>query len=160
MLIDDATLRSTCVHEAGHAVVGWHYGLRIRKMRVDNFVGNEGHSKISCARHRDLEDQVAIWLAGYEAVELWGCGHVPKGDSADQKQVRELLQSRGIDEHSRNGMAVRDDARRRSREVLKQHQAKIGQLASALMEATEHETPGGCRWRMLTGSEITKVLSS
>jgi hypothetical protein len=155
MALDPDSFRSTCIHEAGHAVVGWHYRLPIGEIWVDDFVGTDGGTDIAGASCLALEDQVAIWLAGFEAVEVIGCGQVPDGDRADRGEIAKLFAQYAVDG---SGTAVCSEARSRARRVLERHRDKIERLATALSEATAHETSEGDRWRELSAAEIAAVL--
>jgi hypothetical protein len=78
---------ATAYHEAGHAVMCWHYGARIRKLTIvpgADFTGSCHHERIVCGRYPEadnsnrtrsrLEKLAAIALAGPIAQQI----HAPR----------------------------------------------------------------------------------
>ena len=56
----------TALHEAGHAVVAWSLGLPVGGIHLD-LKSEGGHTDITQAAHLEPFEQIANWLAGYEA---------------------------------------------------------------------------------------------
>jgi hypothetical protein len=100
-----------------------------------------------------LDDQVAVALAGVEAVEIVGCEHVPGQAWEDHASVRATLLRHGIDEHTdegnERGIAIRKNARAWAWVILAPRREKIVKLAVALSEAG-----------VLDGEQIAALLAS
>jgi len=131
---------STAAHESGHALVGLSCGLVIHRMHIDDDdvsggtqFGREDVGGLM------LDDQVAVALAGGEAVEIIGCEHVPGQAKEDHALVRATLLRHGIDEHTdegnARGMAIRKNARAWARVILAPRREKIMEFATALSKA-------------------------
>ena len=131
---------STAAHESGHALVGLSCGLVIHRMHIDDddVSGGTQFGREDVGRLM-LDDQVAVALAGGEAVEIMGCEHVPQQDKEDHALVRATLLRHGIDEHTdagnARGMAIRKNARAWARVILAPRREKIMELATALSKA-------------------------
>ena len=65
-------LQSTAVHEAGHAVVAWSFGLPIGAVSV-NAEDASGKTEISSSDHLKLAEQIAISCAGGIAQAVFEC---------------------------------------------------------------------------------------
>jgi len=131
---------STAAHESGHALVGLSCGLEIHRMHIDDddVSGGTQFGREDVGRLM-LDDQVAVALAGAEAVEIMGCEHVPGQAKEDHALVRATLLRHGIDEHTdegnARGMAIRKNARAWARVILAPRREKIMELATALSRA-------------------------
>ena len=67
--------RSTAVHEAGHAVVAWSFGLPVHSIRVtySDAKGWHGGTDTDKPDHLSLVEQIAICAAGGIAEETFDC---------------------------------------------------------------------------------------
>jgi hypothetical protein len=97
--------RPTSVHEAGHAVVAWSFGVPVGALWVDSDDASGG-AEIGSAAHLTLADQIAIWLAGAVAQDVFKClGHELSGFT-DYVAIMELLEEHGVSEQA-EGRALR-----------------------------------------------------
>ncbi|MCP3471652.1 hypothetical protein NLM33_15095 [Bradyrhizobium sp. CCGUVB1N3] len=119
------------VHEAGHAVVAWALGVRVRKIVV-GVKGDEtaGRAETDPANHLPLSDQIAICAAGSDAQFMLAA---PTNDNAammDMTEIRELIE----DCKEAEGDALRYEGFKRSRALLELHRTLVERLALALVE--------------------------
>jgi len=124
-------LRSSCIHEAGHAVVC--HTLRQRVARVElNVCGLAGVCDVDLERVTVLEE-VAMLLAGHVATSLYGPG---SGDEdwiaagRDMQEAADLLRDRGGVEAY---LAIRDAVKR----MLTTQKASVLRLARWLVAVGE-----------------------
>jgi Peptidase M50B-like len=67
---DPAVTERTALHEAGHAVVAWSFGLTVGSIHLD-LATQGGHADIAAYTHLNPVEQIAIRLAGYEAEQAF-----------------------------------------------------------------------------------------
>jgi len=65
----------TALHEAGHAVVAWSFGVTVGCIHLDS-EKQGGHAEIAPATHLEPFEQIAIALAGFESEQIFK----PPGD--------------------------------------------------------------------------------
>jgi len=137
---------STAVHESGHALVGLSCGLEIHRMHI----GDDDVSGGTQFRHEGVggltvDDQVAVALAGAEAVEVMGCEHLPEHATEDDELVRAILQRHRVNEYTDEdidrGIDLRKNARAWARVILASRRESITKLATALSDAGALDGP-------------------
>jgi Peptidase M50B-like len=73
MNTSESSRQTTAVHEAGHAVVAWALGLRVRSLSIGE--AGRGKSCIEDPGHLPLSDRIAVAAAGMAAI--WPRGMRP-----------------------------------------------------------------------------------
>ena len=122
----------TAYHEAGHAVVGWSFGLRVGGVRVsDN--DSSGTAEIDGAEHLPLVDQIAIRFAGVAAEAVFGHPTHELIASGDRQEVMKLLAAHGVFEHNGDARKLRDLGYRNAKERLEKNRDKVIALAEWLV---------------------------
>jgi ATP-dependent Zn protease len=125
---------STAVHEAGHVIVAWEFGLKTRRMAVGiNGDPTAGEAEIQKNPDLPLVDRIAICSAGADAQEMCGVPTHLLGPFMDMNEIRELIEDYPDDE----GEALRYAGCRRSKELLTLHRAAVERLARVLAERSE-----------------------
>jgi hypothetical protein len=81
MTIDDQ--RGAAFHEAGHAVAAWSIGLLVRRIAI-GIDGDDakGTAEIEQKDSTALVDQIAMWVAGGIAQEIFATRPMPAPASA------------------------------------------------------------------------------
>jgi ATP-dependent Zn protease len=122
------------IHEAGHAVVAWALGLKVRRMAVGiNGDDSAGSAEIEVNPCLPLVDRIAVCSAGIDAQSIFDA---PTNDICaimDMNEIRNLVEEYPDDD----GEALRYAGYRRSKELLELHRAKVERLAQSLVERTE-----------------------
>jgi ATP-dependent Zn protease len=143
-------LRSTAIHQAGHAVIGRALGMVMGEASIvpDVDAGSAGHSAGSDqwvtweawterGKFRDIDSvyrgHVMELMAGREA-ELECIGHCQGGDGEDQYQIAVVLDSLvgHLDDEALLLYAAR--LRARTRWLVRRHRDAIERVAAALLE--------------------------
>jgi hypothetical protein len=84
MVTEQKFSRSAAVHEAGHAIVAWFFGLPLGAMRID--AGDSGgETQIGCSDRLTLAEQIAVRCAGGIAQAIFEC---PGNEVAALRQLR------------------------------------------------------------------------
>jgi len=123
--------RGTAFHEAGHAIVGWSFGLEVRAVRVSADDASGG-ADIAPHGHLSLAEQLAIYLAGIEAENLFQAPAHRWVFGSDFDAIQKLLAAHEIT--NGQGPALRECGRAIARKRLKMYRAKVVALAERLME--------------------------
>ncbi|OSJ34849.1 hypothetical protein BSZ19_10590 [Bradyrhizobium japonicum] len=132
--------RSTAVHEAGHAVQAWALGVSVGALWVGTD-GAGGGTKIGPNTHLTLLEQVAIWLSGAVAQEVFNCPGHDLSSFRDNVGVMELLEDHGVSEET-EGPALRARASDLAAKTLTTHQAKVMAIADHLEQNGRLEASG------------------
>jgi hypothetical protein len=118
---------ATAIHEAGHAVVAWALGLKVRSLSVGE--AGKGKSCIEDPGHLPLTDRIAVAAAGMAATDLL---HLPGWHEAgfsDEAKIVNLLDQYSDDEDARDRMGNAGHAR--AREILGNKRRALSDLAVA-----------------------------
>jgi hypothetical protein len=122
---------TTAVHEAGHAVVAWALGLRVRALSIGE--AGSGKSCIEDPGHLPLSDRIAVAAAGMAATDLL---HLPAWHEAgfsDEAKIVNLLDQYTDDQDTRDRRENSGHAR--AREILSNRHRLLSDLAEALGRA-------------------------
>ncbi len=153
-------LESVAYHEAGHAVVGWHEGLRLDRVTIipgKEYAGLvEWEGLFKSREDPDLEMTPAMCerMARHARVNLAGIiaqrrynarSYREHDDFSDRTTVTHLAHSLGGNEEITNAYMRLWDAQTRA--VLDLHWSRVEALAEALLEKRE-----------LTGDEAVRVM--
>ena len=99
---DPAVTERTALHEAGHAVVAWSFGLTVGSIHLD-LATQGGHAMIASVAKLNPVEQIVRWLAGYEAEQMFK----PPGRKAkamiDFGEVSRILRENGTPEETPEG---------------------------------------------------------
>jgi len=130
---DPAVTERTALHEAGHAVVAWSFGLTVGSIHLD-LATQGGHAMIASVAKLNPVEQIARWLAGYEAEQMFK----PPGRKAkamiDFGEVSRILQENGTPEETPEGQALREQGRASAKARLREHEAKVRRVALHLID--------------------------
>ena len=125
--------RGTAFHEAGHAVVGWSFGLQVGTIHVlpDDASGG---ARIGPADHLTLVEQIAVCAAGYTAENVFGHPHTNRLAAAcDHTRIRKLLEDSAIAEGP-EAQTLRLKGADCAGEILLAHEARVIRLAEKLVQ--------------------------
>jgi hypothetical protein len=89
--------RGAAVHEAGHAIVAWALGLKVRQLRIGD--DGSGASCIECSAHLAILHQIAVAEAGMAAGALLSAPTSLHAGLADAAKIRDLLDGYPADQH-------------------------------------------------------------
>jgi hypothetical protein len=67
----------TALHEAGHAVVAWSFGVTVGCIHLD-LENKSGHTMVASTAHLQPFEQIAQCLAGFEAEQAFQTSGQPK----------------------------------------------------------------------------------
>jgi Peptidase M50B-like len=122
--------RGTAFHEAGHAVVAWSLGLKVRDIHISDDDASGG-AKIECPAKLPFIEQLAICIAGYAAEKVFGCPAHENAAAEDRQMVLGLL--KGIPEDQ--AVSLRDEGYNCARNRLETHTDKVLKLVERLVES-------------------------
>jgi hypothetical protein len=119
--------REAAVHEAGHAIVAWTLGLKVRQLRIGD--DGSGASCIECSAHIPILHQIAVAEAGMAAVELLRGGS-PRSEAglADAVKIGNLLDGYPTDQHEQ----LICDGHKCAKEILVGRLTALTDLSDAL----------------------------
>jgi hypothetical protein len=133
MTWDPDDLERTALHEAGHAVVAWSFGVTVGCIHLD-LEKEGGHAKIAPTAHLEHFEQIANWLAGFEAEQAFK----PPGRKAkamiDCGEVWRILRQNATSEGEPEGQALRERGRACAESRLREHESKVRRVARHLVE--------------------------
>lgn len=124
----------TAYHEAGHALVLWSFGVLPKGGIHLDREKESGRTLTDVAgpTHLSAVQQIATWLAGYEAEQAFR----PPGRKAkamiDCGEVWRILRENGTSIDEPDGQALCDDGRASALQRLRQHETKLHRLAKRL----------------------------
>jgi ATP-dependent Zn protease len=137
---------SPAVHEAGHTIVAWAFGLKTRRMAVGiNGDDTAGAAEIEDSSHLPIVDRIAICSAGADAQAMLDVPTHHLGPFMDMNEIRKLIE----DYPEEEGESLRYAGYRRSKELLELHRPAVERLADLLTERRE-----------LNEVEIEQILKS
>jgi hypothetical protein len=123
----------TALHEAGHAVLAWSFRVTVGCIHLD-VKRQSGHAKIAPTTHLKHFEQIANWLAGFVAEEVFK----PPGRKAkaiiDDGEVSRILRENGTPDDTAEGQRLREQGRAYAEGRLREHRSKVRRLARHLME--------------------------
>src|SRR5215831_13835161 len=123
----------TALHEAGHAVVAWSFGITVGCIHLD-IEKEGGHAQIASTAHLEHFEQIANWLAGFGAEQVFK----PPGRKAnamiDCGEVRRLLRENGTSDDEAEGREIHERGRTCTEDRLRKHATKVRRVADHLIE--------------------------
>jgi hypothetical protein len=124
--------RPTAVHEAGHAVVAWSFGLTVAAVWV---IADDasGGTDISPIDHLSLPEQIAVCWGGTAAESVFDCESHEYAAFGDHERVMELLEAHGVSEEE-HGPALRADGLSIATARLEVNKARVWILADRLVD--------------------------
>jgi hypothetical protein len=125
----------TALHEAGHAVVAWSFGVTAEHVYID-LETKGGGVDIAPASIANLTpvEQIANCFAGFEAEQAFkppGRNAKPMYDCGD---VRRILRENGTPEETPEGRELRERGRAYAAARLREHETKVRRVAHHLAE--------------------------
>jgi hypothetical protein len=121
--------RETAIHEAGHAVVAWALGLKVRRMAIA--VGGDltaGEAGIEEKQSMSLVDRIALCAAGGMAQHTFKALTNKMPALSDMGKIGDLIAGRDL----LIGSGLRQIGFKKSYELLHGHRDKVTRLADAL----------------------------
>jgi hypothetical protein len=130
---DADDLERTALHEAGHAVIAWSFGVTVGCVHLDD-AKQGGHAKIASIEHLERFEQIAQWLAGFEAEQAFKPPARKRGAAIDCGEVSRILRENETPEDEPEGQVLREQGRQCAERRLRQHESKLRELARHLIE--------------------------
>jgi hypothetical protein len=124
----------TALHEAGHAVVAWSFGVAVVKCLYLDPKTHGGGAPIASTAHLERFEQIANWLAGFEAEEAFMHPGRKYNAEGDFGEVRRILRENGTSKDEPEGKALCERGRSCAEERLRDHATKVRQIADHLVE--------------------------
>ena len=124
--------RSTAVHEAGHAVVAWSFGLPVGAIWVTADDASGG-TEISSPAHLTITEQIAVWWGGTVAQDVFECPGHEFAAFKDHEAIMELLEAHGISEEE-HGPALRAEGLSIATTRLEANKTQVFSLVERLVE--------------------------
>jgi hypothetical protein len=123
----------TALHEAGHAVLAWSFGVTVGCIHLD--VENEsGHTTAGLTAHLKPVEQIANRLAGFEAEQVFKPPGKVKRAWDDFLKVREILEENGTPEDTPEGQKLDKQGRVCAEMRLRKHETKVRRIAHHLVK--------------------------
>ena len=123
----------TALHEAGHAVVAWSFGVTVGCIHLD-LEKESGHAEIASSAHLKHFEQIANWLAGLEAERVFKPPGRAFKAAYDFGEVSRILRENGTPQETVEGQKLRERGRAYAEGRLREHRSKVRRLAQHLME--------------------------
>ena len=122
----------TALHEAGHAVVAWSFGVTVERIYLD-LVNESGHTDAATAHLKPVE-QIANRLAGFEAEQAFKPPGKGRRALDDRYRVQMILQENETPENTPAGQELRERGRACAEARLREHETKVFRVALHLLE--------------------------
>jgi hypothetical protein len=133
----DPLRHTTAIHEAGHAIVAWALGLKVRALSIGE--AGSGRSCIEDPSHLPLSDRIAVAAAGMEATDLLHLSAWDEAGFSDVAKIVNLLDQYSDDEGAHDEM--QNSGHALASEILGNRLRLLSDLAEALgREGTLDET--------------------
>jgi Peptidase M50B-like len=147
---DPIDMEKVAFHEAGHAVVGWLFGLPLAYIYLDleKEGGETAHQKACCVC---LVQQIAFLYAGAISEEIFKGPAVPRRANLDRVNVHLLLERNGTPEEAPQGQALQTRAHSWAEELLRRHKARVGRVAKRLLQPPHKMNPSRFKQLMREG---------
>jgi hypothetical protein len=123
----------TALHEAGHGVVAHSFGVTVGGLYLD-LETEGGHADIASIAHLEPFEQIANWLAGFEAEQIYKPPGRKKPGQFDCGEVRRILRENGTSNNESEGQKLRERGRACAEERLREHEPKVRRIADHLVE--------------------------
>ena len=126
--------KRTALHEAGHAVVAWSFGVTVGCIHLD-LENKSGHTMVASITRLQPFEQIAQCLAGFEAEQAFkppGCRRRAFDDFHDK--VPPILRANGTSDDEPEGQKLRERGRSCAEECLREHATKVWRIADHLVE--------------------------
>jgi hypothetical protein len=132
-------MEKAAFHEAGHAVVGWSFGVKVHDVYLD-VANNSGAMRAPPEPlPDDVTHKVAIWYAGFEAEYMFKGPAVFVRAEGDFKRADEDLKNALANKfytglYSPQGRQLQAACRTCAQERLREHEARVRRVAEALLQ--------------------------
>jgi hypothetical protein len=130
-------MERTALHEAGHAVLAWSFGVA---PGADLYLDLEKESGgapfvLSSVAHLKPVEQIAVALAGFEAEQTFKPPGKKRRAADDfHDKVPTILRNNGASLDEPQGKALRKNGRARAKRRLLKHDRKVRAVARHLVE--------------------------
>jgi hypothetical protein len=131
---DPEDMERAALHEAGHAVVAWSFGVIVGCIHLD-LKNKSGSAHIACTAHLEPFEQIANCLAGYEAEQVFKPpGSERRAFDDFHDKVPKILRKNGTSLDEREGQDLRKQGRACAESRLCEHENKVRAVACHLVE--------------------------
>jgi hypothetical protein len=143
-------MEKVAFHEAGHAVVGWLFGLPLAYIYLDleKEGGEAAHKRVQSVC---LVQQIAILYAGAVSEQIFKGPAVPRRANIDRVNVHLLLERNGTPEKEPEGQALQTRAYSSAEKLLRRHEAKVERVANSLLQPPHKMNPARFKQLMREG---------
>jgi hypothetical protein len=121
--------RGTAFHEAGHAVVAWCLGYKVRAVCVE---ADDDSGHVHIVGPLTWFDDITIRSAGYTAEDFFRWWGPPKNAAHDRGLIVRALERNGIDPGPKAG--PRQEAEDRALATLQKHESSVRKLVDVLVK--------------------------
>jgi hypothetical protein len=127
------SLEKTAYHEAGHAVLVWTFGVPpVGGLHLDHVKqGGRVDGDRRAAERLPPVHEIAFWLAGYEAEQIFRPPGRRKAAAVDFGEAQRVLRETKT---RLRGPALRNKGRALARARLREHEAGVHRVARELVE--------------------------
>jgi hypothetical protein len=134
MASDPDIMRKVAFHEAGHAVIGWAFGVPVGGIYLD-LERESGHTDAPAPKDMDIDitRRIAFCFAGLRAEDAFAPQGRPARAAHDLANVWKLLRDNGTPKDTPEGKALRNQGRACADKQLHKHGTKIKRVAERLL---------------------------
>jgi hypothetical protein len=145
-------MEKVAFHEAGHAVVGWLFGLPLVRIHLDlEREGGEAVQDVAPASRLCLVQRIAIFYAGTVSEEIFKGPAVPRRAHVDRAEVHVLLEKNGTPEEEPEGQALIARGCSWAEKLLRRDEARVGRVAKRLLQPPHKLNPARFKQLMREG---------
>jgi hypothetical protein len=124
----------TALHEAGHAVVAWSFGVTVGCIHLD-LENKSGHTMVASTAHLQPFEQIAQCLAGFEAEQAFKPPANQSRAGYDRyHHVPPILRANGTSDDEPKGQELLRQGHICSEKRLHEHESKVRAVARHLVE--------------------------
>jgi hypothetical protein len=123
----------TALHEAGHAVVAWSFGVAVGCLYLDPKTKGGG-APIDSTTHLAPFEQIANWLDGFESEQAFKPPGRKYNAGKDFGEVRRILRENGTSKDEPEGQALRERGCACAKSRLREHESKVRAVARHLVD--------------------------
>jgi hypothetical protein len=135
-------MEKTAFHEAGHAVVGWLFGLPPKRMYLN--LETEGGEVVPVdpfASRLCLVKRIAYLYAGPVSEEIFKGPASSRRCSGDHANVHVLLEKNGTPEEEPEGQGLQKRAYALVEKLLRRQESRVERVAKRLMQPPHKMNP-------------------
>jgi hypothetical protein len=154
---DPDDMAKVAVHEAGHALVAWLFGIPLKRIYLD--LNSQGGAAVpdvdvECAARLNLLQAIAVHYAGPVSERTFGGPpnqNTERRADHDNKMASLMLDRNGTAPFDADGLSLKARAHSRVEELLRRHESRIRRVAKRLLQPPHKMNPARFKRLMREG---------